>query len=118
MLRARWPVLFLGIVGCADAAEVRLVVGIADTVIVNGRGSVPLAARLVDTNGVERKARGVHYRLVAGGAVKMGDDGRVTCVGAGDAELEARSGELATRVTVLCRPIQGFRMHPELRLTI
>lgn len=118
MLRAGWSILLLAVTACLDARPVRLAAGHADTVIVNSRGSVPLAVRLVDANGIERKARGVHYRFIAGRDVALAGDGRVTCHGRGDAEVEAARGDLTTRVTVLCRPIKGFRMPRELRLTI
>ena len=117
MLRASWSVLFLAVAACVDARPIRLVVGRSDTLIVNSRESMPMAARLVDMNGVERRARGVRYQLIAGGEVELANDGHVTCERRGDAEVAATYGELATRVTVLCRPIEGFRMPRVLRLT-
>ena len=118
MLRASWSILFLAVAACVDARPVRLVAGRSDTVIVNSRASVPLAARLVDVNGVERRARGVRYQLIAGSDVELANDDHVSCDGRGDAEVEARRGSLTTRVTVLCRPIEGFRMPRLVRLTI
>ena len=66
MLRAGWFIVFLAAAACVEARPVRVVVGRSDTVIVNSRGSVPLAARLVDANGVERRARGVRYQIISG----------------------------------------------------
>jgi len=117
MLRASWSILFLAFAAC-DARPVRLVAGRSDTVVVNSRESVPLAVRLVDVNGVERRARGVRYQLIAGGGGELANDGQVTCDRRGDAEVAATYGELTTRVAVLCRPIEGFRMPRVLRLTI
>ena len=118
MPRASWPTLFLAVAACVDARPVSLVAGRSDTVIVNSRGSVSLPVRLVDVNGVERRARGVRYRLIPGGDIELADGGRVTCDRPGDAEVEAMYGDLSTRLTVLCRPIEGFRIGRVLRLTI
>lgn len=118
MLRASWSILFLAVAACVDERPVRLVAGRSDTVIVNSRGSVPLAVRLVDVNGVERRARGARYQLVAGRDVELANDGHVKCDRRGDAEVAATYGELATRVTILCRPIEGFGMPRVLRLAI
>ena len=118
MPRAGWPILFLAVAACIDARPVRLVGGRSDTVIVNSRGSVSLPVRVVDVNGVERRARGVRYRLIPGGDLELADGGRVTCDRPGDAEVEAMYRDLSTRLTVLCRPIEGFRIGRVLRLTI
>ena len=118
MLRAGWSILFLFVIACVDARPVRLVAGRSDTVIVHSRASMAMAVRLVDVNGVERRARGVRYQLIAGSYVKLAEDGRVTCDRPGDAEVAVTYRELATRVTVLCRPIEGIRMPRVLRLTI
>jgi hypothetical protein len=115
---AGWSILLLAVAGCVDARPVRLVAGHSDTVIVNIRAPVPLAVRLVDASGVEHLAKGVRYQLIAGGDVELDDNGRVTCDHRGDAEVAATYGDLSTRLTVLCRPIKGFRMPRELRLTI
>lgn len=111
-------ILFLVVLGCADARPVRLVAGRSDTVIVNSRGSVSLAVRVVDVKGIEHAARGVRYRLTPGGTFKLGADGRVTCDRPGDGQVEATYEDLSTRVTVLCRPVEGFRLPRVLRLTI
>ena len=116
MLRAACVLLFLGVAACGDSRAVRLTAGRSDTLIVNGRGSVPLSVRLVDGNGVERKAKRVRYQLIAGD-VEITDD-RVACDGRDDAVVAATAGGLTTRVTVLCRPVAGFRMPRVLRLTI
>ena len=118
MLRASWSILFLALAACADARPVRLVAGRSDTLIVNSRGSVSLAVRLVDVNGVERRGRGVTYKLITDGEVELANDGHVKCNRRGDAEVVATYRELATRVTVLCRPIEGFRLPHVLRLAL
>ena len=118
MLRAGRSILFLAVAACVDARPVRLVAGRSDTVIVNSRGSVSLPVRLVDANGAERVARGVRFRLIPGGDLELANGGRVACDRPGDAEVEATKGDLSTRVTVLCRPIEGFRIGRVLRLTI
>lgn len=118
MLRASWSILFLAVAGCTDARPVRLVAGRSDTVIVNSHRSVLLAVRLVDANGVEHRSTGVSYQLIAGGDVILAEGGRVTCGRSGDAQVAATYAGLSTRVTVLCRPIEGFRMPRELRLTM
>jgi len=118
MLRAGWSILSLAVAACIDAGPVRLNAGRSDTVIVNSRGSVSLAVRLVYVNGGERQAKGVRYRLISGGDLELSDDGRVMCYRRGDAEVAATYGHLSTRLTVLCRPIEGFRMPRVLRLMI
>lgn len=118
MPRAFWSVLFLAVASCIDARPVRLVAGRSDTVVVNSLEAVPIAVRLVDANGVERRARRVRYRLIKGPEVALSGDGRVRCDGPGDAEVSATSGALMARVTVLCRPIERFRLPRVLRLTI
>jgi hypothetical protein len=117
MPRGLSSILFLTVIACTDARPVRLVGGRSDTVIVNNRGSVPLRLRLVDVNGVEHHARGVHYRLIAGD-LELADDGRVTCDRRGDGTVEATLEDLSTRLTVLCRPIKGFRIVRKISIRI
>lgn len=112
-----WCALALPLPGCGDGAPVRIVAGRADTVIVHGRSGTPLGARVVDTRGSERRARGLGYHL-ATGDVTLSDDGEVTCRGRGDAEVVVQAGILATRVTVLCRPIAYFLMPGVRRLML
>jgi hypothetical protein len=118
LLSAGWSVLFLVIAACSDARPVRLTVGRSDTVIVNSRGLVPLAVRVVNADGVERVGSGVHYRLVSRGDIQLADGGRITCDRPGNAEVEATYRDLSMRLTVLCRPIEGFSWPRQLRLTI
>ncbi len=118
MLRAGWFILLLAVAACGDARPVRLVAGRSDTVIVNSLASVPLAIRVVNADGLERRVRGVRYELIAGGELELTDDGHVMCDGRGDAEVAASYGGLEMRVTVLCRPIGGFSVQRVVRLAI
>jgi hypothetical protein len=90
-------------------APVRLVVGKADTVLVNSRAPVQLPVRLLDANGNELQVSGVRYERLSGDSVTISGLGRVTCTRAGDAELRVSVGTLTTRAHVICRPVKGFR---------
>ena len=107
----RWPQLLLAlVVGACAGPPTQLVVGTADTVLVNSRRPVTLPVRLLDAKGRELRAQNVRFEQIAGEHVPLTSDGRVTCPTRGDAVLRASVLDLTSEFIVLCRPVKGFRL--------
>ena len=102
---------------CADGRAVRIVAGRSDTVVVNSRQAVALDVRLVSASGQTRPARNVDLKLLRGDLDLVGNEA-VRCSVAGDAALTVSRGDVSTTITVLCRPIAGFRVPRVMHLTV
>lgn len=107
----RWTQLLVAlVVGACAGPPKQLVVGTADTVLVNSRRPVILPVRLFDAEGRELPAKNARFEQVAGEHVLLTSDGRVTCPTRGDAVLRASVLGLTSEFVLLCRPVKGFRV--------
>ena len=97
------------LVGACAGPPAQLVIGTADTVLVNSRRAVMVPVRLLDAKGRELRAKNVRFEQVAGEHVPLTPDGRVTCPARGDAVLRASVLGLTSEFALLCRPVKGFR---------
>lgn len=104
------------VTGCANAAPVQLVVP-SEPYVINGPAPVPVPAQLLRRNGELIAATGLDVQLSADSAVQL-TNGRLSCDGAGEAEVTLSSGALRARFSVRCRPITSFRPPPALDLYV
>jgi hypothetical protein len=105
------------VAGACDGSPARIVVGVADTVVVNSRRPTPLPARVLDADGrALDAATAVRFRRTGGAPVPVSASGIVTCTEPGDAVVRATLGALATDVVVRCRPVHV--LHAPRRLQV
>jgi hypothetical protein len=85
----------------------RLVVGFADTVVVNHLGPVQVPAQVRDAAGHALPDTGIRFQWQDGVAVPVSPRGVVTCTHPGDAALRVSLGPLSTSVLLRCRPVHA-----------
>ena len=108
--------LLLSLGACARTPE-RLRLGSSDTVVVNSREPVALPVHAFDRDGRELRVRRTRFtKLTGDDRVRISDDGVVTCLGRGDAQISVTSGARSVRGMVRCEPIRGFRYMPGVEL--
>lgn len=96
----------VALVAC-KGAPARLVVGFADTVVVNNLGPVQVPAEVLDAAGHALPDTGVRFQWQGGVGVPVSPRGVVTCTQAGDATLRVSVGPLSTSVLLRCRPVHA-----------
>jgi hypothetical protein len=96
------------VTGC-DGPPARLVVGSADTVIVNNVRAVRMPAHVFDARNRVLPDTGVRYQLISGTELNLSNTGIGTCTQSGDATVRASIGTLATDFLVRCRPVREVR---------
>jgi hypothetical protein len=98
------PSLLSAIIAC-DAPPARIVVGNADTVIVNNIRPVRLHAHVFDAKNHELQDSGVRYRWTGDTPLTVASNGDATCHQDGDATVNASLGGLMTNFVIRCRPV-------------
>lgn len=88
----------------------RIVVGTADTLVVNSRRALQIPVRILDAAGRVMSMTGVHYQWTAGDSITVSATGSVTCTQRGDATLRVSLGGVATSVLIRCRPVRSVRI--------
>lgn len=101
-------VVCVGLTAC-KGSPARIVVGNADTVIVNNRRPVQLPVRVLDAAGRALEPTSVKYEWTAGVPISVSPTGTTTCTQPGDATVRASLGALVTDVLVRCRPVRDVR---------
>ena len=114
-MRTSLVVIALLIVAACTGAPARIVVGTSDSVVVNNRRAVQLAARVLDARGHALPDTGVRFEWLSGTLATVSPEGVVMCNRAGDAVVRASLGAVFTDVHLLCRPIRTLRALSELR---
>jgi hypothetical protein len=99
-----FPILIFAC-GC-DRAPARIVVGVADTVVINTSRPGPLPVRVLDRTGRALADTAVRYQWRSGDPISLTAEGVVTCAEAGDATVRASIGPLVTDALVRCRPVR------------
>ncbi len=88
-----------------EASPARLVVGIADTVVLNHTREVQIPLRVLSAEGELLSDSAVRYQVIGGASLSVTPRGMVTCADSRDATLEARLGGLRNTFVVRCRPV-------------
>jgi hypothetical protein len=106
-------------IGCSRAPA-RLLIGTADTVVVNSTHPVALPRRVLDASGrvLDSLGHSVTFQYTAGPAVPVSPSGTVQCTQPGDVTIRAALGALATHALVRCRPVTTLRMAGPLNLIL
>ena len=108
--------LVLSLGACAGTPK-RLRLGSSDTVVVNSRQPEAIPVHAFDRDGRELRVQRKRFaKLTGDDRVRISDDGVVTCLGRGDAQLSVTSGARSARGVVRCQPIRGFRYTPGMEL--
>jgi hypothetical protein len=110
-------VVLLAVAAC-KRPPARLVVGIADTVVVNNVRPVRVPMQVLDAAGRVLPDTGVRYEWMSGLPIPVSNRGVVKCTQAGDAAVRASLGMLATSIVVRCRPVHKIRGGGELDLVV
>jgi len=92
------------------AQAARLSAGASDTVIVNSVRPTALPVRALDAAGRVIAGAPIRYERLAGAALPVTADGKVTCTRAEDATVRAVLGRLTAAVFVRCRPVRHVRI--------
>ncbi len=103
--------------GC-EKTPARIVVGVADTVVINSNRPGRLPVRVLDRTGRVLADTAVRYQWKSGAPISLTAQGVVACTEAGDATLRASIGRLATDVVVRCRPVRDVRAARMLNLIV
>jgi hypothetical protein len=77
----------------------------ASLIVVNNSKAALLPMRVVDSRGHELDKKRVEYRWLSGIPMLVSPQGEVTCLESGDAKVRASVGDVASTVTVRCRPV-------------
>jgi len=109
--------IFIFAYGC-DKAPARIIVGVADTVVINSNRPGRLPVRVLDRTGRVLADTGVRYQWKSGAPISVTAEGAVTCTEAGDATVRASMGPLSTHVLVRCRPVRDIRAVRMLNLIV
>jgi len=118
-MRVAYTSLLVACLAACQGEPSRVVVGTADTVVLNHRGPVRLPVRLLDDAGRELERRPLRVEPVRGTQLRLADDGSVTCLGHDDAVVRVSAGRATTLASVRCRPVAGIRLPPvRLRLAL
>jgi hypothetical protein len=111
-----FPILFFAY-GCEKAPS-RLVVGLADTVVINSNRPAKLPVRVLDRTGRVLADAAVRYQWKSGARISVTPEGIVACTDGGDATVRASIGSLATNALVRCRPVREVRAIRMLNLIV
>lgn len=76
-----------------------------DLIVVNNTKPALLPMRVVDSRGHELDKNGIGYRWLSGIPLRVSPYGVITCTESGDAKVRASLGDVASSVTVRCRPV-------------
>lgn len=105
---------FLALCTCQIAPSagpvVRLAAGASDTIIVNSRRPTPLPVKALDAEGRIVAKAPIRYTRMNGDSLPMDSLGVMTCTRAGDLTVRAALANLATLISVLCRPVEYVRL--------
>jgi hypothetical protein len=111
-------ILVSGLLSGCQSHDVRITAGESDTVVINGRGPTVLPVRVVDQRGQLRSVEGLRYSHAAGQSIRVSDDGHVTCVSSGDAQVLVSWHDVAKSLFLRCRPIRALQYVPSIQLLV
>lgn len=101
----------LSLAACDSAgAPARIVVGVADTLVVHSQRPTAITATVQDAQGLPVSNVAIRYVQVGGESVPLTPDGTISCIRRSDAAIVATAGALSTTALVRCRPIKSIRM--------
>lgn len=89
---------------------VRLAAGASDTIIVNNRRPTPLPVHAFDAENRIVASAHVRYTRVDGDSLPLDSLGVITCTRRADLIVRAALANLATRLFILCRPVEYVRL--------
>jgi hypothetical protein len=104
--------------GACPRPPARVIVGFADTVVINSLRPLQLSVQVLDAAGHELPDTGVRFQWTSGVHVPVSHHGVVTCTQAGDATLRASLGPLVASVLVRCRPVHDVLGGGELNFVL
>ena len=111
--------LAVAIAGCSSSGEpARIVLGTADTVIVNNIRAVRLPVRVLNQEGEALPDSGVRFEWLSGDRVSIDQHGVVTCTRAADATIRARLDRISAEGLLQCRPVERVRMDAPIQFII
>lgn len=77
----------------------------ANDIVINNVYTVQMPIRALDARGHTVTNAGIHYERVSGDEIDISQSGAVSCLTRGDAVVRASFNELASLVTLHCRPV-------------
>lgn len=96
----------------------RLVVGLADTLVVNRSQPARIPVRILDGAGRALADTGVRFAWVSGDPIAVSSSGHVACTRRGDATVGATLAGIATQFILRCRPVQALRFGGPVQLVL
>jgi hypothetical protein len=92
--------------------------GAADGIVVNNMRPVQLPVQVVDAKGRRLQKPTVGYRWTSGAPLTLSPSGVITCSENGDAVVRAAAGNIATSLTVHCRPVSRLETNTWITLLL
>jgi hypothetical protein len=97
----------------------RLVIGNADTVIVNSRKATLVPSFFYDAEGkLAYSSRPTRYKWLSGDSLRLTAAGELTCERSGNAKVEASAGELTATAMIHCRPVKSIKISGPLQFLV
>jgi hypothetical protein len=101
-----------------SAPPAHIIVGTADTVVVNSRLAAQIPVRVLDAEGRELPTAGARFRWAGGDSLPISALGVVTCARRADASLRVSLDGVETTARLLCRPVASVRVAGPMQLIL